>query len=180
MQNSKMIRDYMTLITGYYGQYASKEIENDVFEWILTKVENNMDALGYLTMAIKENCGIRFGAPDVSDVTKAVDDYEKREHVRIRRRYEDTVASPWRTTIGGQPTEQDKRDRALIAEVMKRDGYDIKQEWSITAFIMSKVRREYDEKHDLGAFAKEGDKVIKQMEPKDHMRYGAPANVGRV
>lgn len=156
MQNSQMIHKYMTLLHDYYGPYTSKSVETDVFEWILTKVENDFDALGYLTMAIKEHCGVRFGPPDVADIAKAVDAYEKEEHVKIRRRYEDAIISPWRTTAAGKPTEEDKRDHAIIAGIMKRDGYDLAKEGSLTAFIMDKVRREYDEAHGTGAFAKEG------------------------
>lgn len=150
MHNNSLVRAFVGILEAYYGPYKSQNVRNDVTNWIYEKCEaDSMDNVG---AAVKEHCPVRFGPPDVADVAEAVHKYEKSAKVRIRRQYQEY--DEYKHDFHQSPSET-AHDKAIIAEVMAKDGYDIDKPYALTAYIMARVIADYNEKHEKGAFAKD-------------------------
>lgn len=68
-----------------YGGYSSKDIRGDVGRFLFRRFKDDSVCLDTTLEAIKEYHEIRFGPPDVAQINKAIDAYERQYGTKITK-----------------------------------------------------------------------------------------------
>lgn len=83
LQDSSAIDALLSLIQGRYGAYDDDEL-GEVAAYLSRRVDLARENLSRVLAAIRENCPIRFGAPDVATVKQAIQLYETEYALSLR------------------------------------------------------------------------------------------------
>ena|GEM_PF-3488589 len=120
------------LIETRYGSYTDDEREA-VGGYLSGRLEPSRDVLVQAFDAIREECPIRFGPPDVATIKRAIMTYEEEIGVRLRRKIE----TPERSVPEPEPlTPEEESELLAMAETA---GIDTSREGWMQQFLFQKL-----------------------------------------
>jgi hypothetical protein len=131
-RDSSAIDALLSLIEGRYGAYGDDERE-EVAAYLPRRVDLARENLARVLDAIREECPIRFGAPDVATIKQAIQTYETEYALSLR-------AAPPLSARDYRPIEAPTpEDDAELRRMAETAGIDTSREGWMQRYLFRRL-----------------------------------------
>lgn len=115
----------------------SDEDRNEIAAFLLRRYADHLDTLGIVMTAIRENCELRWGLPELAKIKEAIDKYQKDYGMRIQ------FKEPRAATIDKDDLIEQRGETLVnLRKEAEKIGIDTASEHWLAKYAMKKIETE--------------------------------------